>query len=105
MKKQGKGFDPDEMEGDLYVIPASGGDPKRITNTPENEMKMPWTPDGKRITFEIHGEPWVASVDGGNPRKLKRVISVKLVNRMDSPISHLEITVNCFKSSLTVQHF
>ena len=72
MKNQGKGFDPDEMEGDLYVIPAAGGTSKRITNSPENEMGIAWTPDGKRITFEIHGETWIASIDGGNPTKLKR---------------------------------
>ena len=70
MKNQGKGFDPDELEGDLYVIPAAGGAPKRITNTPENEMKTAWTPDGKHITFEIHGEMWIASVDGKNPRQI-----------------------------------
>ncbi|MDE0042603.1 MAG: hypothetical protein OXT74_11255, partial [Candidatus Poribacteria bacterium] len=72
MEKQGKDFDPDELEGDVYVIPAAGGTPKRITNTPENELTIAWTPDGKRITFEIHGEMWIASVDGGGPRKLKR---------------------------------
>ena len=70
MKNQGKGFDPDELEGDLYVIPAAGGAPKRITNSPENEMKTAWTPDGKHITFEIHGEMWIASVDGKNPRQI-----------------------------------
>ena len=70
MKNQGKGFDPDELEGDVYVIPAAGGEPKRITNTPENEMKIAWTPDGKHITFESHGETWIASVDGRNPRQI-----------------------------------
>ena len=72
MKNKGKIFDPDETEGDLYVIPATGGTPKRITNTPEYELTVAWTPDGKRLTFEINGEMWIASVDGGGPRKLKR---------------------------------
>ena len=72
MKNQGKGFDPDGLEGDVYVIPAAGGAPKRITNTPENEMKIAWTPDGKQITFESHGETWIASVGEGGPSKLKR---------------------------------
>lgn len=40
MENMGKGFDADELEGDVYVIPASGGTPKRITNTPEIEMKI-----------------------------------------------------------------
>ena len=65
-------FSPDEMDGDIYVIPASGGTPKRITDTPEKEMKIKWTPEGKRITFEIHGEPWIASIDKGKARKLER---------------------------------
>lgn len=70
MEKQGTDFDPDELEGDVYVIPASGGTPKRITNTPENEMKIAWTPDRKRITFESQGETWIVPVDGENPRKI-----------------------------------
>ena len=60
-----------EMEGDLYVLPATGGAPKRITNTPEHEMAVAWTPDGKRLTFEIHRETWLASKDGGEPTKLR----------------------------------
>ena len=72
LKIRGNGFDPDEMEGDLYVIPATGGVPKRITNTPEKEKKIAWTPDGKQITFEIHGETWIASTDHRKARKLER---------------------------------
>ena len=70
MKNKGKGFDADKLEGDVYVIAATGGTPKRITNTPENEMKIAWTPDGKRITFESQGETWIASVDGVIPRQI-----------------------------------
>ena len=33
-------------------------------------MKIAWTPDGKRITFEIHGEMWIVPVDGENPKKI-----------------------------------
>ena len=72
MKNKGKIFDSDETEGDLYVISASGGTPRRITNTPEKELTIAWTPDGKQLTFEIHGEAWITPVDGGGPRKLKR---------------------------------
>ena len=32
-------------------------------------MKVAWTPDGKKITFEIHGETWIASADGKNQDK------------------------------------
>ncbi len=74
-----KGLDPDEMEGDIYVVPASGGDANQITNTPGMEINISWTPDGKQLTFQlvIQGavnseEVWVASIDGGEAKKLQR---------------------------------
>ena len=72
LKGNGEFFNPDEMDGDIYFIPASGGISERITDTPEKEMKIKWTPEGERITFEIHGEPWIASIDKGKARKLER---------------------------------
>ncbi len=72
LKEQGKLFNLDKMEGDLYIVPATGGESKRITNTPEKEMEISWIPDGKQLTFKIHGETWVVSIDGGNPQKLER---------------------------------
>ena len=72
LKEQGKLFNLDKMEGDLYIVPATGGESKRITNTPEHEMEISWIPDGKQLTFKIHGETWVVSIDGGNPQKLER---------------------------------
>ena len=72
LKKKGMIFNPDEMEGDLFVVPATGGKSKRITNTPEKEMDISWTPDGNRLTFKIHGQAWVVSIDGGEPKKLQR---------------------------------
>jgi RNA polymerase sigma-70 factor (ECF subfamily) len=72
LKPKGNLFDVDKMDGDLYIVPATGGESKRITNTPEKEMEISWIPDGKQLTFKIHGETWVVSIDGGNPQKLER---------------------------------
>ena len=72
LKKKGIIFNPDEKEGDIYVVPAMGGESRRITNTPEKEMDISWTPDGKHLTFEIHGETWVVPIAGGEPTKLAR---------------------------------
>ena len=36
---------------DLCLMPSSGGDILRLTNTPENEFEINWRPDGKKITF------------------------------------------------------
>ena len=68
-----------DMEGDIYVLPAAGGDSKQITDTPEKEINISWTPDGKQLTFNsvIQGavnqeEVWVASIDGGEAKMLQR---------------------------------
>ena len=78
--KQGKLFNLDKMEGDLYIVPATGGESKRITNTPEKEMEISWIPDGKQL--KIHGETWVVPIDGGNPQSWKGGISRRVGHRM-----------------------
>jgi tricorn protease len=36
---------------DVYVVPASGGEPKRLTWHPGQDGAMGWTPDGKKVLF------------------------------------------------------
>ncbi len=79
LKKKEKGLDLDEMEGDIYVVPASGGDSKQVANTPGKEINISWTPDGKQLTFQLviqgavnQEEVWVASINGGEAKKLQR---------------------------------
>jgi tricorn protease len=36
---------------DVYVIPASGGQPRRLTFHPDPDMALGWTPDGKSVLF------------------------------------------------------
>jgi len=36
---------------DVYVISAEGGEPKRLTFHPGNDIVLGWTPDGKDILF------------------------------------------------------
>lgn len=36
---------------DIYTIPAEGGEPKNLTNSPVNEMNAVWRPDGKKIGY------------------------------------------------------
>ena len=64
-----------EWEGDVYVISAAGGSPKRITHTFEHEMGIAWTPDGNRLTFAIDKDPqdeqWVVSVHDEGQTKLQ----------------------------------
>ena len=79
LRLKGKHFGTDEMEGDLFVVPATGGDSKQITNTPGMEINFSWTPDGRQLTFHLaiqgevnQEEVWVASIDGGEAKKLQR---------------------------------
>ncbi len=75
---------------EVYVIPAGGGAPKRLTYTPSlvrddisdrmgpNNLVMGWTHDGKRIVFrsrmaewnDFNGQLYLASKDGGTPERL-----------------------------------
>ena len=36
---------------DVYVIPAEGGEPRRLTWHPGNDDVVGWTPDGKKVLF------------------------------------------------------
>jgi tricorn protease len=36
---------------DVYVVPAGGGEPRRLTNHPDTDVAIAWAPDGKRILF------------------------------------------------------
>ena len=73
---------------EVYLIPASGGSPVRLTYTSTNardelgdrmgpnNMVMAWAPDGKSITFRnrigdgFPGELWTVPTDGAMPTKL-----------------------------------
>jgi dipeptidyl aminopeptidase/acylaminoacyl peptidase len=38
-------------QSDIYTLPASGGDYKRLTNSPDAKYSIQWRPDGKKIGF------------------------------------------------------
>jgi len=70
-------FKPNQF--DIYAVPASGGDIKRITNT-EGPCGNPiWSPDGKHIAYIGHSGEfysatntriWLVSAQGGDPVNL-----------------------------------
>jgi Tol biopolymer transport system component len=62
----------DTDDYDIYTVPINGGEPTRITNTPEiDEYGPAWSPDGKRIAYYAHDgnyyQIYTVPVTGGEP--------------------------------------
>ena len=63
---------------DVFVMPATGGVPKRLTWHPEEDFVLGWTPDGKRILFSSSRtayaprfkELFTVDLDGRFPQKI-----------------------------------
>ena len=62
---------------DVYVMPAGGGEPRRLTWHPDQDAPVGWTTDGKKILF-VSGRDafaditrlYTVSVEGGVPEVL-----------------------------------
>jgi dipeptidyl aminopeptidase/acylaminoacyl peptidase len=73
--RTGKEQDGDD-NSDVWVIPASGGDPVCISDHPDSDTSPRWSPDGKRIAFigrTRDGDPpmlWLAAATGEGPSTL-----------------------------------
>lgn len=61
---------------ELYTMPVSGGDPVKITNTPEDEFGAVWRPDGRKIGYMRKTGPeiqvWECNPDGTGHTQLTR---------------------------------
>lgn len=63
------------LDWDLYTIPAAGGEPTRLTDTPEFEQYPAWSADGREIAFArghvmTNIDIYVMAADGGGERRL-----------------------------------
>ncbi len=64
--------------GDLYVMDADGGEPRRVGTTVEGALSHPaWSPDGETIAAVSWLEPggghlWAVSADDGGARRLSQ---------------------------------
>ncbi len=62
---------------DVYVVPADGGQPRRLTFHPGPDVAVGWTPNGKDILFRSHrysysdpNQLYTVPVTGGFPKEL-----------------------------------
>jgi dipeptidyl aminopeptidase/acylaminoacyl peptidase len=62
---------------DIWIIPARGGEPWRLTSSPEADSNPRWSPDGKKIAFisARKGTPqvWMIDPKGGEASQLTTI--------------------------------
>ncbi len=67
----------DKTNSSLWLVSASGGEPKRLTTTPGTNNHPRWSPDGKTIAFVSSrggsAQVWLLPVDGGEPHQLTKL--------------------------------
>ena len=65
-----------DRQGEIYVMRAAGGAPRRLTRRPGDDWAPAFSPDGARIAFTqldqtaAGGTVWVMNADGSGLRKL-----------------------------------
>src|SRR5207253_6882831 len=63
-----------EYAGDLWVVPRSGGQARRLTATPGVEIDPYFSPDGSQIAFTAtvagNTDVYVVPTTGGDPKRL-----------------------------------
>ena len=61
-------------KGDIYTVPATGGDARQLTSSPARDSHPVWSPDGRLIAFASDrmgsADVYVADARGGRTRRL-----------------------------------
>ena len=64
---------------DLWLVPATGGESRRLTTHPRSDSSPRWSPDGKRLAFVSNrdGAPqvYLLNLGGGEPQKATALAS------------------------------
>ncbi|MBN2070049.1 MAG: S9 family peptidase [Candidatus Krumholzibacteriota bacterium] len=67
-------YDENRGDSDIWVIPSSGGEPKKMTNSPKGDNHPRWSPDGRDIAFlssrDGSTQIYIIPFGGGEARKI-----------------------------------
>ena len=58
------------QEGQVALLPAAGGTPRKLTSLPGAKSELSWSRDSQKLAFVSEGGIWVVPAKGGEPRRL-----------------------------------
>jgi Tol biopolymer transport system component len=78
-----------DLLGDLYTLPITGGEAKRITDGLPFDSQPVFSPDGKLIAFTSDRDGsenlWIANADGSEPRQLSKEKEAEFISPSWTP--------------------
>src|SRR6266849_1356364 len=78
-----------DLVGDLYTLPAQGGEAKRITSGLPFDSQPVYSPDGAMIAFTSDRDGsdnlWIAKADGSDPNQLSKDKQAEFVSPSWTP--------------------
>lgn len=84
--------------GDIYLVPANGGEARQLTANTAYDYAPVWSPDSKHLAFsstrEGSKDVFVASINGGTPQR------VTTHSGSEVPVAFLDDQTIVFKSTL-----
>lgn len=98
-------------QGDIWIVPVVEGNPTQITNTPESELWVHWSPDGKTIGYIIINSNtrsiYAIPKTGGVPKLIAENITTGSWfpdNKRACILSHGEINIISLEDGKTLEH-